>query len=128
MVAEQKVGVHLQVGGDGVQTSHAETGVAQCTQVADDGPASDGAGEECAVNRRRLRGILESMHRGKLAVTTQRVIWVAVAAGNADDRLRVPAGDGVDQAHAASVRNEPADFLFADQHGVYRTPRRSPFR
>lgn len=78
-----------------------------------------GAGSACAqsaMNGGSLRAVLESMHRGELAVTSQRVICVAVRVGDANDRFVIPTNNIIQETHRAGVRDEGANLEFIDQH------------
>jgi hypothetical protein len=51
-----------------------------------------------------LRGVFDAAGRAQAVVRAQRVVGVSVAARRAADVLFIPSSDGIEQAHAALVR------------------------
>ena len=61
-----------------------------------------------------LRTVLESVDSGELAVTSERVICVAMRVGDASDRFVVPTNNAIQEAHRPGVRDKSANFGFID--------------
>jgi hypothetical protein len=57
-----------------------------------------------------LRTVLESIHRGELAVTSERIVYVVMRIGDANDRFVIPTKNTIQEAHRAGVGDEGADI------------------
>lgn len=62
-----------------------------------------------------LRAVLEGIHRGELAITSERIIYIAMRIGHANDRFVIPTKHPIQEAHRAGVGDEGADIGFINE-------------
>jgi hypothetical protein len=67
------------------------------------------------VNGGGLRAVLESVKRRKLSAMSQRIICVAMGAGNANDGFIIPTKHAIQKTHRAGVRDQGANLGFIDE-------------
>ena len=75
------------------------------------------------MNGGSLRTVLESVHSGELAATSERITCLAMRVGDTNDRIVIPGNDAIQEAHRAGVGDEGANFRFVDEQsheGQYR--------
>jgi hypothetical protein len=101
-----------------IQSGHVQTSIPQRSQIAWWRDRTRGARSQTAVNSCRLRTIFESVDRGQMAVTAQRVCWITMRITSAYDRAIVPQQDFVYEAHQIGVGDQRANFGFVDLHEI----------
>ena len=67
------------------------------------------------MNGGSLRAVFKSIHRGEMAATSERMIYVAMRIGDANDRFVIPTKNTIQEAHRAGVGDEGADIGFINE-------------
>jgi hypothetical protein len=71
-----------------------------------------GARRECSMHGHRLRAVLAQMQGAQASVrASQGIVWASMRRGGQLDVLRIPADNGIEQAHCALVGDERGDRL-----------------